>query len=144
MFFHGTQYDVVPALLFCCGAVERLLRVLGPSAEAASCKTVDELLAVCNHLHLNDEVSVLQRIASSQVVSLPSDLCDISWLRRLLLDIFSTLSSRETRMSPASPKSPKTTCSARFHDSLLRFGYEEIGTYCTGQSKDLKSRGSLD
>jgi hypothetical protein len=160
MFFHGTQCDTALALLFCIGAAGRLLRFLGRSAEAACGANVDELLAACRHLQLCDEASVLRRIASSQaVVSLPSDISDITWLRQLLWtsppkDPFSAKvhddevqsSSGGVLISPASPKTPKTpknTCSAEFHHSLLRFGSDEVGTYCTGQMKKFKNGGSL-
>ena len=45
--------------------------------------------------------------------------------------------------TPKTPKIPKDSCSAKFHDALLRYGCDEVVTYCTGQMKDFKSRGSL-
>lgn len=145
MLFHGTQRDTSVAMLFCCGAVGRLLRFLGSSADAARAKIVDEILAVCQHLHLHDEDYVLRRIAESQGVHLPTshDLSEISWLRCLLWSSSSEMLSCLTIAPHSMPKMPKESCSARFHESLLRFEHHEIATYCTGQMKDFKTRGSL-
>jgi tetratricopeptide (TPR) repeat protein len=143
MFFHGTKRDVALALMFCCGAIGRLLRFLGPSADAASVTTVKELLDLCSHLHLYDEESVLRRIAGSQGVSLPSDLSDIKWLRDLLWPSPHPSASTGTLVSLAPLKKYKETCRAKFHDVLLRFGFDNIVFYCTGQMSHFKNGGNF-
>jgi len=66
MLFHGTEPGAALALLFCAGAVVRLIQLLGPSALSPATETAKELLFVLSLVSFCNEESLLNNIAQSQ------------------------------------------------------------------------------
>lgn len=141
MFFHGTQSNIALAMIFCTGSVARLLQYIGgPTAAAAYSCTVTELFAIFRYLQL-DGAQVVQRIATSHGVALPSDRNNAEWFDILLWPpvIPCALESNADSPSAAAIKYSKQVCGAKFDAVFLRFG-GSVATYCTNTFKRLKGK----
>jgi tetratricopeptide (TPR) repeat protein len=120
--FHGTEPGAALALLFCAGAVVRLMQSLGPDALGPASQTADELLFVLTLAPFCDEESLLTHIAQSQSKRPPHPVGgDLSWMHCLLSD----------------------SADFQLHGMLSKFDSKKLLKLFVGEFSDVKKTGRV-